>query len=191
MNIDEKHRLIDKARAFGYELKTIDDMMKIGKNDKVLIKPLIEEIGLLEDEGDKAFLVRCLSVKGFDEISDFLINEFKNAKTNQYRWVIGNAMYVIQDKNIGEKVLELVNDKKYGTGRQMIVNGLNRFNTEETKQVLIKLLDDDDVAGHAVYALSKFKDYSLIRYLSPLIDDKRYLVKKEAKKAIARLEKYK
>lgn len=37
----------------------------------------------------------------------------------------------------------------------MIVDGLGAFKREDVKSVLVKLLNDDDVVGHAISGISK------------------------------------
>jgi uncharacterized protein YjgD (DUF1641 family) len=190
--------LISEVNKTGRSIKTIDDLIKMGPEDKDLIPIIFKHIETIDDEVDKGYLIRCLSVKGFSEISTKLLNEFYTAKTDNYRWIIGNAIYLIEDKSIVDELLQIVIQKKYERSRQMIVNGLGRFKTEKVKKVLIDLLDDDDVRGHALYALGTMKDKSLIPIIVPFTEFAKFsdktrntYIKREAKNAIKKLEKVK
>ena len=63
------------------------------------------------------------------------------------------------------------------------------YRWRKSKKILISLLDDDDVDGHAIAALSKFKDIELIKYIEPFLNHKMTWKRNEAKKAIKKLEK--
>ncbi|MFJ7730078.1 hypothetical protein ACIQXV_28840 [Neobacillus sp. NPDC097160] len=44
-----------------------------------------------------------------------------------YKWAIGNSLSLILDKSSLNDLLEIATDKKHGTARQMIVDGLDKF----------------------------------------------------------------
>jgi HEAT repeat protein len=194
----DKVMLVKEVNNTGRNIKTINDLIKIGPEDKDLIPIMLKYLKNTEDEVDKEYLVRCLSVKGFSEISTILLSEFYNAKRNGYRWVIGNAFCLIRDSSILDEMLQIVVQKKYDSSRQMIVYGLGKYKDERVKKVLIELLDDDLVRGHALHALADLKDKSLIPIIEQYLNfdksaDKgiNTYIKNAAKKALKRLEKVK
>ena len=185
----DKDKLIRQVKERGYEIKTIDDLMRMDESNKDLIPVLLEHLAEVTDEVDKEFLVRWLTVKGYTEVTAALIQEFYSAKNPHYKWAIGNALSVIEDKSAYPELLKIVQDPKHGIGRQMIVYGLWKHNCDETKQVLISLLNDEDVLSHAIYALSRMRDPSLIPYLEPFLTYQVTWIRNEAKKGVARLTK--
>ena len=66
---------------------------------------------------------------------------------------------------------------------------MGAFKEEKVKKTLITLLNDEEVNGHVIYALSKFKDKNLIQILIPFLEHKVIWKREEAKKAIKKLEK--
>lgn len=189
MDYLDKEKLIHAVREKGYEIATIDDLMNIGKKNKDLIPILLKYIDETSDESSKRFIVRCLGVKGFFEASATLIREFYQATDSSYKWTIGNSLGLISDKDVLPDMLKIVQEKEHGTARQMIVYNLGKFDCPETRRVLIGLLSDKDVVGHAIHAISKLHDKSLIKFIEPFQTYEVTWIRNAAKSAIKKLEK--
>jgi HEAT repeat protein len=184
----DKEKLISDINQLGYNIKSIDDLKKIDTNNKDVIPILLEHLCRINDEQDKEFLVRCLGVKGFNEVTEILLKEFKNSSNISYKWAIGNSLSLIADKNSFADLIQIVQESEHGIARQTIVDTLGKLKNKQAIPVLINLLKDDDVQGHAVIALSKFKDPSSIPYIEPLVSHKVTWIRNAAKKAINKLE---
>jgi len=187
----DKEKLLQEIREKGIEINNIDDLKKIDMSYSDIVPIILKYLLDIEDESDKDFLVRCLGVKGFRDASIPLINEFYKSHNLFYKWAIGNSLAIIQDDTIIDELVKIALEKEHGIARQMIVHGLGYFKEENVKLSLIELLDDEEVVGHAIFALSQTGDYSLIKYIRPFEDCKVNWIKKEASKAISRLNKYK
>jgi HEAT repeat protein len=184
-----KELLISEIRDLGYSISSIEELKRIDNKNKDVIPILIRHLSQITDVNHKAFLVRCLGVKGFNTASNPLINEFKNSSNNNYKWAIGNSLSLILDKSSLNDLLEIATDKKHGTARQMIVDGLGKFKDKKVIPVLVGLLEDKDVQGHALSALSKFKDPELLPYIKPFANHEITWIRNTAKSAISKLEK--
>jgi HEAT repeat protein len=79
----------------------------------------------------------------------------------------------------------------YGRARQMVVVALGKMkkNAASVMDVLIELLVDEDVAGHAVIALGKLKDQRAREAVAALQNHPKAWVRAEVKKALARMER--
>lgn len=185
----DKGRLLREVREQGVEIDSINDLMKIDAKYKDLVPILLKYLQEFDDETDKEFIVRCLGVKGFKMASKPLIQEFYRSDNSLYKWAIGNTLSIIQDENSLPDLLRIVQEKQHGIARQMIVDGLGCFKSEAVKDVLIKLLDDDDVVGHAISAIRKMNEPDLIKHIEPFTDHKVTWIRNEAKKAIKKLQK--
>lgn len=174
----------------GYLIDDINDLKRLSVENKDLIPCFLDLLVYFKNEEDgKEVIVRCLGVKGFKEVTSTLIEEFKNAKGNLYRWAIGNSICNIQDKTSEKELLKLVTEKRYGTARQMIVYGLWIYNTEETKNILINLLSDEEVQGHALFALGKCGDERAIEHIMPFTQSSNIRIRKEAEKAVKKINR--
>lgn len=103
------------------------------------------------------------------------------------RWAIGNALDVTWSDDYFDEVVELALDRSFGRSREMVVLGLGRSKKPEAGEVLIELLKDPDVSGHAVKALRKLHVPSARGGLERMLDDDRAWVRKEARRALAAL----
>jgi HEAT repeat protein len=70
----------------------------------------------------------------------------------------------------------------------MLVIGLGNMCDPRVIPVLISLLRDEDVGAHAARALGELKAASARDSLQPLLRHPKALVRREAKRAIARIE---
>lgn len=136
-------------------------------------------------------LVRALTVPAArPTAAAVLIEEFRKESDpggTGLGWVIGNALSVVADDSVFDQIAELARDRRYGMARQMIVWGLCRSRHPDAVPLLLDLLDDHDVAAHAVIALGRLRPPGVRPSVEPLLDHPQPLVRREAKKALDRL----
>jgi HEAT repeat protein len=69
----------------------------------------------------------------------------------------------------------------------MLVLGLGRLRSSEAEEAAVELLNDQQVQMHAIGALGKMKSKRALFELEKLMTDKRGEIRKEARKAIAKI----
>ncbi|MGA8248026.1 MAG: HEAT repeat domain-containing protein [Nocardioides sp.] len=106
------------------------------------------------------------------------------------RWAVGNALDVLATDAVFDEMAALAGEPSYGASRQMVVLWLGRTKQHRARavDVLLGLLDQDDVSGHAVKALAKLKDPRSIEGLRRMANDPRAWVRGAAKRTVERLE---
>lgn len=106
------------------------------------------------------------------------------------RWAVGNALDVLATDAVFDRMAELAGEASLGRSRQMVVHWLGRTkkHRERAVDVLLPLLDQEDVSGHAVDALAKLKDPRALGPLRSMTDDPRAWVRTAAARGVARLE---
>jgi HEAT repeat protein len=135
-------------------------------------------------------IVHALTVKGFTEATEPLINEFNTTVLDSsYKWSIGNAFSIILDKRYEDEYIKIIKDKKHGDARQMVTIALGKLKSEKAIPVLISLLDDEDVNGHVVMALGYYKRPELKKYIEPFLTYKKAWIRKAAKSALNKIER--
>lgn len=136
-------------------------------------------------------LIRALTVKAArPAAAPVMIDQFKRAIAAGRpgeAWAIGNALSVVADDSLFDELAALASDPNNGTARQMIVHGLSGSRHPLAIRLLVDLLADDDVAAHAAIALGKLKAATARPALEALLDHPRPLVRREAKKALAKI----
>jgi HEAT repeat protein len=71
------------------------------------------------------------------------------------RWAIANALSTIAEPQDADELIRLVQERGNGTDRQMLCRALSRTHDPRAAAVLIELIDDDDVSGHAILELRR------------------------------------
>jgi HEAT repeat protein len=95
-----------------------------------------------------------------------LVAEFRRADDDGLKWAIGNALATLADDSIAEELVELARDRRHGRSREMLMDALARTKDERALDALVELVDDDDVAGHAISALRRLGPKSSLPYLA-------------------------
>jgi hypothetical protein len=189
----EEAILAELAEA-GYRMRSLAELRHSGARYRGAVPVLLRWLPQVTDRKLKGEIVRALSVPWARPVATGpMIEEFRRADASVdptgtgLRWTIGNALEVLADDSSFDELAELVRDRRYGKARQMVVLGLGRSKRPEAATVLIGLLDDPEVDGHAVKALGKLRPPAARAALESKSDDKRAWVRREAKKALARL----
>ena len=179
----------------GIEVDSVYDLVNTSMSYPEAIHPLIEHLKNIQDVNIKEGIIRALTVKEAKGIANNPLFEEYN-KTNEIansgiRWVIGNAFTVIIGAEDVDRILKIVSNKDNGMSRQMFVMALSKIKSrkQDIENVLIDLLDDDLVCSHAINTLGKLKSVKAEPLLLTLTEHSRPLVRKEAVKALKKIEK--
>lgn len=183
-------QLLNEINDAGYEITDKMQLWTLKKKHIFLIPILIKYIPRFKTFNRKEFIIRALGVKGFTEATPFLLEEFYNNDNTNYKWAIGNSFEIILDSRYEEEYIEIVKNSNHGISRQMIVLTLGRLRSEKAVNVLLNLLDDEEVNGHAIIALGYYKDKKLITHIEPFLQHELEWKKREAEKSIKKIEKY-
>lgn len=134
-------------------------------------------------------LVRALAVKEARgaAASRALVREFQRSELNwTARWAVANSLSVVADDSIFDDLVVLVKDQSYGRAREMLTSALVRADKERSGEVLIRLLEDDELVGHAIVALRQAEAIEAQAKVVPFVGHHKEWVRKEAKKAVAK-----
>lgn len=121
-------------------------------------------------ENEKISLLEDLFVIGYDRnaLVELILLVFKSQNRPSNLWEYGDLLYKIGDFNYLHDYLELVKDKSLGSDRQMLLLLLGKSKNKTVIPVLIELLSDNSVCGHALDALSNFSgneiEESMLKY---------------------------
>jgi hypothetical protein len=189
---DSEPVLID-LRGIGYKIEWISDLysQKIWYQNAipVLLKwlPLIDNLDVKED------IVRALTVKwAKPDAARILIEEYKklhNESNTGIKWAIANALTEVADDSVFDDLVELINDQSNKESREMLAIALGKMKNPKAEDVLIALLKDEVVAGHAVMGLGKLKSKKAVPAIEGFLSHPRTWIRNEAKKALSRIER--
>jgi len=195
MNVSDQEdmRVVEALRNIGMNVLSVYDLVNTSDSYPMAIPTLLELLkGGIMDDKVKEGVVRALAVKEARGIATKpLIDEFLKTSSDKMslKWAIGNTIGEVAIDSDFDELASLVRDKSHGDSRQMIVASLGRIKHPQTEKLLIELLHDDEVAAHAVSALSTKKSVRALAAIEPLVDHHKPLVRKTATKAVKRLRK--
>lgn len=183
--------ILEDLRAVGYAVDGIDDLRRSGERYADAIPILVKWLPRVENIDLKFAIVSALCVPWAKlEAAQTLIAEFEQAegpKSDSLKWAIANALSIIADDTQYEEVARLVKDRAHGKAREMLALALGRMTPELVADLLIALLSDEEVAGHAVIALGQIRDPRAAQAIAPFLAHEKAWIRKEAKKALKRI----
>jgi hypothetical protein len=162
---------------------------------------LIKWLPLVETSDLKEVIARGMtgepSARGEGALA--LVEEFRKAPNDEWslKWAIGNALSTLADASFADDLIFLLQDRTQGRGRQMLCEALRRTKDPRAPDVLIKLISDPDVGGHAIGALRDYGPKTSLPHLerarpaleNTLSDPKSSdLAKRMAKTSLERLD---
>jgi hypothetical protein len=186
--------ILAELASVGYPVGALADLRESNLRYRAAVPVLLNWLPRVTDSKVKEEIVRALSVPWAKPAATGpMIEEFRQIDASidptglGLRWTIGNALEVLFDDSSFDEIAELARDRRYGKSRQMVVLGLGRSKRPEAVDVLLGLVEDSDVDGHAVQALGKLKAPAARQALERKLDDGRAWVRAAARKALAKL----
>ena len=182
--------ILAELRDKGFDFGTLDELRRSGTRYPSAVPILISWLPRIDSLDVKESLVRTLSVPWARGIATKpVLQEFYKApkEAMSLRWAVGNAMEVIADNSIADEILSIVADRSNGMARQMFVLALGKLQHPLAVSVLVDLLKDDEVAGHAVKALGSLKAVEAKGALEDMLKHPKDWIRKEAASALSRI----
>src|SRR5713226_2501596 len=194
----EGRRVVEALRYAGVTIRSIDDLVNTKEPYPKAIPVLLELLPTVRDSGIKEGVVRALTVKeAKGKAEQALIREFRSispdaaADLQGLKWAIGNALTIVATDAVFNELVELATNKMHGRAREMVVMALGNMKNPKAGEVLVGLLSDEQVAGHAIMPILKFKYRAALPQLEALRKHPNPWVRKKAEKAIIKLSNYK
>lgn len=181
--------LLRDLAAAGFDVKTVADLYRAGRKYKAAVPVLIEWLPKIESSAVRDDVVRALTDRIAKPIAAApLIAAFRREQDASVKWAIGNALSVVADDSVLADLIDLVRDKHHGIARQMLAVALGNTSAARATAVLLDLLQDDEVAGHAVMGLAKLKTAEARPALEAMKDHPKPWIRKEVAKALSKLK---
>lgn len=177
----------------GFAVNSIADLYAKKVDYKEAIPILLRWLPRVSNSAVKQSIVRALSVRWARPVAAApLIKEFSTVsdpKGDGIKWAIANALSVVADDSVVESIVSLVRDKQHGKSREMLTLALANMRCETVLPALSDLLEDEQVAGHAVIALGKLKVKSARTLIEPFLQHRKAWIRKEARKSLTKIDK--
>lgn len=153
--------LLADLQGAGFPVDMVSDLFGKRLDYRSAIPILLKWLPLADSQSLQEEIVRALSVKWARPVAaPALIKLFPLVDDPTglgAKWVIANALAVVADDSVLLQIVSLVRSKEYGRSREMLVVALGNMKDNSVDEVLLELLNDDEVAGHALLAIRKRK----------------------------------
>ena len=187
--------LVEALNASAVPVQSVWDLVNTAKLYPQAISVLVVHLEHSYPFRIREGIARALTVKTAGEAAyRKLVSEFKklpdsaDAARHGLKWALGNAISVVADRSRFDEVVELVRDKRHGTTRDMMTLRLPDLDRERAVDVLLELLADEEVAGHALTALGELKAKKARSDVERFLNHPKPWVRKEAAKALAKIK---
>lgn len=192
--IEREASILSTLSELGYNYNSLAELRQSGTRYTKAIPALIGELSADNDPRLLEEVVRALSVPWAAPYAvEPLIRLFR-AISNAVdpsglgvRWTIGNALYALYSDEYFPEFAELVTERKFGRARQMVVLGLGKSKNPDAVQVLLGLVDEPGIDGHAVQALARFRSPLARLAFESKLSDKRSWVRRQARKGLKKI----
>jgi HEAT repeat protein len=183
-----------ELRLLGYPQDSLEGFVTNRLDVRDAVPVLLCYLPKIDDEAVKEQVVRGLTTPETKQVRpeavSVLVEEFRKSDDHHLRWAIANALAELADEDDFDEIASLARDQRYGKSREMLALALGRMKREpRAADVLLELLDDEVMAGHAIIGLRKLKAKGAKSRIEPFLEHDQGWVRKEAKKAVTALEK--
>jgi HEAT repeat protein len=184
--------VVADLRELGYNVEAVGDLRKLSRPYPEAVPILARWLGDVSFAPLREDIVRTLSVPWAGGASRALVEAFESVQDATgagIRWIIGNALEALASDAIADDLIRLATDRRYGRARERVVVGLGKLTDLRVVAVLLDLLGDDELVGHAASALGTLRVRAARPRIEPLLSHARPWVRNAAKKALARIDK--
>lgn len=190
-------RVVQALRQAGVDVSSVYDLVNTKDPYPQAIPVLVSLLHEEMEDHIKEGVVRALTVKEARGIAarplieEFLRNtDYQNPKAYpSLKWAICNALSEVADDTVFDELVALIRDRRHGKAREMLALALAKVHDPRAADVLIGLLDDDEMAGHAILGLRKLRAAKARPYIEPFLNHPNTWIRNEAKKAMATFDK--
>jgi len=193
--VDRQDALVVSALgSVGVSCSSIYDLVNSDRTYPAAVPVLLGLLPIVSNPRIKEGIVRALadrSARGQAEVP--LLQMFRQLPPGEsadgLRWVIGNSLSYLDVGKVADELIAIASDSQYGMSRQMIVSALGKIDDARAFDVLVGLLNDRSVTGHAIQALRRLGDIRAIPFIKPYAQGKDGFLRRLAQSALRSLEK--
>lgn len=188
--------LLADLEAAGFPVETLSQLRQRGVGRRAAVPVLVKWLSEIDYLPLKRDLIATLGSPWARQVSARpLIDEFRrvdpagDTADTSVRWSIGDALERVADESVLDDLIEIATEASHGHHRALVVGALGNMGKARDRvlPILLALLDDDVVAPYAVIGLGKLRAPEARAAVERFVDHPESWVRKEAKKALAKL----
>lgn len=168
---DLKELLVCELNAAGAKVSSVFDLV----NSETSLTPpvgavLLRHLTLPHARRTLEGIVRALADRAAPEGTFECLCRLFTSDADVDKWAVANSMEVVARSRNKDELVKLLANKKHGRNRQMLAVAAGKVGKgdEQVLRVLIDLLGDAELLGHAVIGLRKLGHSSALPALSKI-----------------------
>ena len=110
---------------------------------------------------------------GQDKLIQLIIDAFKKSNGEENLWQYGDLLYRMKNYDYMDEYEKIAKETKYASARQMVVALIGESKKEAEIPFLISLLEDEEIEGHVIWALSNYRKSEVYEIMQKYIDHPR------------------
>ena len=176
----------------GYDGVTYKKKIKRkAKNNKSLINEIVSLYQKAQLQNEKETLLDDLFEAGYDQdkLIQLIIDAFKKSNGEENLWQYGDLLYRVKNYDYMDEYEKIAKETKYASARQIVVALIGESKKEAEIPFLISLLEDEEIEGHVIWALSNYRKSEVYEIMQKYIDHPRKWIRDIALKYVAKYEK--
>lgn len=177
----------------GFHLEWVSDLFNRRMEYRDIIPILVKWLPLVSDRAVKMDIASALSTKWARPLAArAIIEEFELAPETEelgLKWALANALSEVADDTVFDEIVQLSCDRQHGRAREMLAVALSNMKDPPAVTILIELLDDEQVCGHALMALRKLAPVAAKNAVERFVNHPKTWVRNEARRALGKIEK--
>lgn len=192
---DEK-TVLDALREIGISVAGVWDLVNSRNSYAKAIPVLTRLLSEVRDARVKEAIARALTVRQARGVAArALASELRKLVEEGQEeqatlgWAIGNALaeVVTPKDELFDELSSLLRKRELGIARQMLTEALVKTKDPRALQVLVEILSDENLTGHALFALGKLGSPEAVPVVEQYLSHPNSWVRKEARKALTKL----
>ncbi|MFN8514721.1 MAG: hypothetical protein U0841_19480 [Chloroflexia bacterium] len=190
-NADDIGQLLADLGGRGFLVGTVAELPQRHRRYTEAIPVLLHWLPKIADSNSKLDIVQAVAVRwARPSPVGALVDEYRLAAGDPtLQWMLGDALSRVADEHHFEEIAALAKHRRYGKAREMVVVALGNMHDDRAVTLLLELLGDEEVAGHAVIALGKLRAQEARGAVEAVLAHPKAWVRTEAKRALAKIER--
>lgn len=141
-------------------------------------------------ENEKLVLLEDLATIGYNtnKLSEMILHIFRDEPLPTNLWEYADLLYTLNNFRYLSEYLTIISNKRYGDARQMLILLVGKSKNKCVIPVLKELLNDSSVYGHALEALSNFREKEIEKIMCGYLSSNIIWIKQIAEKYLRRQE---
>lgn len=189
---DAARPILEDLAAAGFNVNQIKDVAAGGSDFRDAVPVLLRWLGKTGNYHVEQELVRTLADRAAKpQAGRPLLEYFERLDSEDdepLKSAVANSLSVVAGAELADDLMRLAQDPSHGRSREMLVVGLGRLDNPRVVRVARQLLDDEQVAGHAVIALGDARAVEARKDIERFTQHEKAWVREEARRALRKIE---